>query len=1364
MAITTINIGTEVNDGTGDPIRSAFDKVNADLLYLDAESTFNNRLYNSNVFGGTTTLTAGNASVLGDLDVNQETSTATLRVTSSVNSTSGITGAAVITGGLGVGGNVVVSGNLIVAAGSRIYGVFNDPAASYVLEDSPIGQFTPREAAFTTLEAYGQTSLYSGTQSTSTATGALIVVGGVGIGKNLTVGGNATVANLAIVDNVTGNVNFTGEFITINGAQIATAGNAFTGGNVKNQAIFNATINSIDPGTGAVLVKGGLGVQGNISIGGFISGGNLNLDTSTGHLELGNVDLYSNGAIFGNLRTGAQPGITSVGSLNGLTVSGNVVAGLSNQHWIGDAVNPFLRVHASRFQGDLYGLVQTALQPGITSVGTLTGLTVTGTAVLGSVSSNVVVAATTGSTTTTTGALVVKGGAGIAGNLHAGAVKVGQLTYSDNNILGVFQNSVNTYNQTVLQNSNSGSSASSDLIVNNDQSTASSYYGDFGINSSTYSGSGSLALPNAVYLTATTGDLVLGTTTANAVRFVINSGGADAAIIDSNGNLVVNTATASTSGTTGALVVAGGIGVGGNVYSNRLYTTTGIFWAGNNTPVNGQPGGATSQIQYNDNTSFAGAGNFTYTAANGNVVIGSTVDSTSSTTGALVVGGGAGINGDLYVNGTIYGAVVGTISTTGGIDGTEIGIIDPAAARFTTIGATTAVATNFSTGNAVISGGYISGLANATVTTGNAGSWTATTLNATAGNVTTLRATNFNSANIVVTAGNAATLHIATLNSSAGNVTVLRADNFNSPNAVITGGYISSLANAYISTGSVTNFSTGNAVISGGYISALTNATVTTGNVGSWYAATLNASTANISTAQATNLSTGNAVISGGYISALSNATVTTGNAGSWTTATLNATSGNITTLRANNFSSGNAVISGGYISALSNATVTTGNAVSWYATTLNTTTANITGGVANTLVITNFSTANARITGGNIDGTAIGATTKAVGTFTTLTADTISVAGGGLNSTSIGATTPSTGKFTTLESTSVLLAQGNIVANSGVDSSSTTTGALVVAGGVGASHSIVIGSNATVGQSTASTRANLFVYGGALNSAPGSTVRLAEFSTVNTNSSYLQILNQRFASGSDWNSANTRIQQAIDTSGMGYVEFNPVGALRGVAIGSTSGEIIRFHNTSGNVVIASNTQTTSANTGALITTGGIAINTGNLFIGGSAGTAIVARGNILPSANLLYDIGSSTSQWNTVYGKSVQAQYADLAEIYLSDKEYGPGTVVVIGGDAEITVTTEDHDPRVAGVISTDPAYLMNSGNPGLPVALTGRVPCRVQGPVAKGTVLVTSATPGVAQAMDPARYQPGCVIGKSLQAIADNDTQVIEIMVGRF
>jgi hypothetical protein len=153
----------------------------------------------------------------------------------------------------------------------------------------------------------------------------------------------------------------------------------------------------------------------------------------------------------------------------------------------------------------------------------------------------------------------------------------------------------------------------------------------------------------------------------------------------------------------------------------------------------------------------------------------------------------------------------------------------------------------------------------------------------------------------------------------------------------------------------------------------------------------------------------------------------------------------------------------------------------------------------------------------------------------------------------------------------------------------------------------------------------------------------------------------------------------------------------------------------------------------------------------------------IVPSANLTYNLGSTTAWWNNIYGVSVQARYADLAEHYVADADYEPGTVVVFGGEKEITISTQSHDTAVAGIISTNPAYLMNAAVAGLPVALQGRVPCRVQGPVKKGDVLVTGTTPGVAQRIGM-NWQPGCVLGKALESINTNNIQTIEVVVGRF
>lgn len=160
----------------------------------------------------------------------------------------------------------------------------------------------------------------------------------------------------------------------------------------------------------------------------------------------------------------------------------------------------------------------------------------------------------------------------------------------------------------------------------------------------------------------------------------------------------------------------------------------------------------------------------------------------------------------------------------------------------------------------------------------------------------------------------------------------------------------------------------------------------------------------------------------------------------------------------------------------------------------------------------------------------------------------------------------------------------------------------------------------------------------------------------------------------------------------------------------------------------------------------------------------VTVTGNVMPAANLTYNLGSTITWWNVIYGKSVQAQYADLAENYKSDSAYVAGTVVIFGGNHEVTISSMQYDSAVAGVVSHNPAYLMNANSGNLPIALTGRVPCRVLGPVSKGTVLTTSHLPGTAMAIDTSKFVPGCVIGKSLENLSEGQVEIIEIAVGRF
>jgi hypothetical protein len=102
-------------------------------------------------------------------------------------------------------------------------------------------------------------------------------------------------------------------------------------------------------------------------------------------------------------------------------------------------------------------------------------------------------------------------------------------------------------------------------------------------------------------------------------------------------------------------------------------------------------------------------------------------------------------------------------------------------------------------------------------------------------------------------------------------------------------------------------------------------------------------------------------------------------------------------------------------------------------------------------------------------------------------------------------------------------------------------------------------------------------------------------------------------------------------------------------------------------------------------------------------------------------DIGQTGNRFGTIYGTATSARYADLAEKYTTDQEYVPGTVMAVAtaGDAESTATWQSGQ-RVLGVISTNPAFLMNDDADGQAIALRGRVPVKVVGPIRKGQPLI--------------------------------------------
>lgn len=195
---------------------------------------------------------------------------------------------------------------------------------------------------------------------------------------------------------------------------------------------------------------------------------------------------------------------------------------------------------------------------------------------------------------------------------------------------------------------------------------------------------------------------------------------------------------------------------------------------------------------------------------------------------------------------------------------------------------------------------------------------------------------------------------------------------------------------------------------------------------------------------------------------------------------------------------------------------------------------------------------------------------------------------------------------------------------------------------------------------------------------------------------------------------------------------------------------------------ISINGATTNVTLNAGLTVGGNISSTGGSV---NFGTAAISLGSIVNNnANGVGNIGSSSTYFNTIFAKATSAEYADLAERFEADAAYPPGTVVMLGGEKEITAAMEEATEEVFGVISTRPAYTMNGAagdnDTHPPIAMTGRVPVLVIGQVRKGDRLI-SAGNGLARAARQGEATAFNVIGRALTSKTSSDEGTVEAIV---
>jgi acetylglutamate kinase len=252
----------------------------------------------------------------------------------------------------------------------------------------------------------------------------------------------------------------------------------------------------------------------------------------------------------------------SIGS--GLSLSGGILSSVAG----GGSVTTVSVVSANGFAGTVANASST---PAITLTTTITGiLKGNGTAISAAIANTDYLA--------------------VDDPLYTGTLSTGSLSFGPQaaNPLMALESSVNSYNQSLIQNSNAGTQASSDIIVNNDQSTDTTFYGDYGINSSAYTGSGSISLPNAVYLYSAGGPLVFGTLSAVDIHFFNDGSTTDSMLIKSTKQIQFNGYTSLTS-FTGTLVGYLGFDSSGNIITTDppAYSVISVSTTHNETAIFG---------------------------------------------------------------------------------------------------------------------------------------------------------------------------------------------------------------------------------------------------------------------------------------------------------------------------------------------------------------------------------------------------------------------------------------------------------------------------------------------------------------------------------------------------------------------------------------------------------------------------------------------------------------------------------------------------------------------------------------------------------------------------------------------------------
>ena len=580
--------------------------------------------------------TKGLINALGNITFtgsNISTNQLNANLTFSANGTGSVitSGNLIVTGNESVGGNLTANGLTVNTSG-----VFTTTLQAVGgIQNTVIGNITPSSATFTTVSVSGNTT-----------TNALTVNNSTTIGSTLGVTGNIVGANIRVVNGI---------FATVESATIGNTGTNYTGSTYTATGSFNGPLNgtlgyaggnsaivSTLSGTGAAALNS-LQVNNAATVGTTLTVGGL--------ATLNSFYANTNSTVGGNL--------TVVGNL---VVSGNVIATGSNNTYFTDSIIELhtlpnlanltfddgkdigIRFHYYKTQNDNAFLGWQNSTGHLEWIGSGATEDVNANIITGSYGTfktgEIILANATPSTGFSTGALQVNGGASFSGNLYAnGVAYFGNATaITLTHPLLVATTTANTYAQIQIQNQSTGGAASSDFIATADDGTDTTKYIDMGINGSGWNQSTwTVSGPRDGYLYTSGVNLTIGTDTVGKT-VKIHTGGLLAACVVATFN---DATTVSSSSTTGALVLTGGLGVSGAINGGSTLGLVGNATVAaltvNGTATIGSTLGVTGNVT---------AGNITTAGLIRTTAI---TAATSNVTGAVQVSGGVGVAGNIYV-------------------------------------------------------------------------------------------------------------------------------------------------------------------------------------------------------------------------------------------------------------------------------------------------------------------------------------------------------------------------------------------------------------------------------------------------------------------------------------------------------------------------------------------------------------------------------------------------------------------------------------------------------------------------------------------------------------------------------------------